>query len=128
MMRTCALRFDRLGGKSIRVFCQSCSQYTVQRNKTGKVRITYIEARSCIRCCSGRAISRSVTYSVCVWSWVSSIMCHVICGLSSCTVFSTLSHKRHDFQGGELLNLKCVFRFSLRRLSETFFILRRTAR
>jgi hypothetical protein len=37
--------------------------------------------------------------------------------------FPTLSHKWHTFQAGDgekLLNTKCVFRFSLRLLSEIF--------
>ena len=34
--------------------------------------------------------------------------------------FSTLSHNRHDFQEN-LLNIKCVFWFSLQLLSVTFF-------
>ena len=38
--------------------------------------------------------------------------------------FSTLSHKRNDFRGGELFNTKCIFLFSLQSLSETFLILR----
>ena len=40
--------------------------------------------------------------------------------------FSTLSHKRHHFSGGrgELLNIKCVFWFSLQLMSETFLILK----
>ena len=32
-----------------------------------------------------------------------------ICGLSGSTIFSTLSHKRHDFRKKMLLNVKCVF-------------------
>jgi len=36
----------------------------------------------------------------------------VICGLSDCTVFSTLSHKRHDVRK-KFLNLKCVFWMSV---------------
>jgi hypothetical protein len=42
--------------------------------------------------------------------------------------FSTLSHKRHDFLKKKLLNMKCVFWFSLRLLSETFLILRPSQR
>ena len=38
-----------------------------------------------------------------------------------CSIFSTLSHKRNDFRK---TNVKYVFPFSLRILSETFFILR----
>jgi hypothetical protein len=41
--------------------------------------------------------------------------------------FSTLSHKRHDF-GKKLLNIKCVFCFSVQLLSETFLIIRRIER
>ena len=52
----------------------------------------------------------------------------VICGLSSTTLFSTLYQKRHDLEGGELWNTKCVFWFSLQISSETFLILRRTER
>jgi hypothetical protein len=33
----------------------------------------------------------------------------VICGLSGCTVFATLSHKRQDFRKKKLLNTKYVF-------------------
>jgi transglutaminase/protease-like cytokinesis protein 3 len=39
--------------------------------------------------------------------------------------YSTFSHKRHDFQKKKLLNIKCVFLFSLRLLFETVLILRR---
>ena len=49
----------------------------------------------------------------------------VTCDLPGSTkCFSTLSHKRHDFRK-QLLNMKCVFRFSLQILSETFLIPRR---
>jgi hypothetical protein len=40
--------------------------------------------------------------------------------------FYTLSHKRHDFRGKKLPNIKSVFWFSLQMWSETFLILRRT--
>jgi hypothetical protein len=47
----------------------------------------------------------------------------VICGRSTLHHFST-SHKQRDFlgEGWALLNVKCVFLFSLQLLSETFFI------
>jgi len=45
-----------------------------------------------------------------------------LCGLSGCTLFSTLSLKPHDFLKN-LLIIKRVFSFSLQHLSETFLIL-----
>ena len=51
-----------------------------------------------------------------------------ICGLPGFTVFSTLSHKQHNFRK-TLLNIKCVFfLFSIQRFSKTFLILRRNER
>ena len=38
--------------------------------------------------------------------------------------FSTLSHKRQDF-GNKILNVKCVFSFSVQILYETLFLIRR---
>ena len=38
--------------------------------------------------------------------------------------FPALSYKQHDFRK-EMLNMKCVFRFSVQLLTETFFIVRR---
>ena len=37
----------------------------------------------------------------------------VIYGPSGCTIFSPLSYKLHDFRKEKLLNIKCVFWFSL---------------
>jgi hypothetical protein len=42
--------------------------------------------------------------------------------------FSTLSHKRHNFGGKNLLNMNFVFLFSLQLLFQTFLILRRIQR
>jgi H+/Cl- antiporter ClcA len=43
----------------------------------------------------------------------------VICGLFfSAIFFFTLFHKRHDFRKKMLLRIKCVFLFSLQRLSK----------
>ena len=36
----------------------------------------------------------------------------IICGLSGCTIFSTLSHKWHNFRRKRLLNTNCVLIFS----------------
>jgi len=40
-------------------------------------------------------------------------------------LFSTLSHKRHDFLEKKILNIVYVFSFSLQLLSEIFLILRK---
>jgi hypothetical protein len=37
--------------------------------------------------------------------------------------FSTLSHKRYNFRGKKLFNIKCVFRFSLQYFFETFLVI-----
>jgi hypothetical protein len=53
------------------------------------------------------------------------LMCHIILPGVACPVlkyFSTSSHKWHNFWE-KLLNIKCVFWFSLQLLSETFLIL-----
>jgi len=50
---------------------------------------------------------------------------YVICSLPYSTIFSILSHKGTIFEKKSLLNIKCVFRFSLQYLSETFLVLRR---
>ena len=57
--------------------------------------------------------------------WACAILSSVACPALH---FSTLSHKWHDFGGGELLNIKYEFRVSLQLLSETYFILRRNER
>ena len=77
-----------------------------------------------------------ITYSECVFETLvdqnAKVMHHII--LSSVTSsalrnFSVLSHKRHNFRGEwGLLNVKCVFWFSLQRLSQILFILSRTER
>jgi len=59
-----------------------------------------IETRSCNHFCSGKT---TITYFECVFvalgiQHAMRIRCIIICGLSGCTIFSTLSHKRHDFR------------------------------
>jgi hypothetical protein len=42
-------------------------------------------------------------------------MCRIILSFVACRVlqyFTTLSHQRHDFRGGDLLNIKCLLIFS----------------
>jgi hypothetical protein len=94
------------------------------------------DARSCNHRCSGKVIS--ITHSACAFVTLvirhANFMRHII--LSSVAgpavqYFSTLSNTRHDFQwggGGSLLNTKCVFRFCLQLLPQTFFNLRRIQR
>ena len=52
-------------------------------------------------------------------------MLSLVCPTVHC--FSTLSHTRHDFRN-KILNIKCVFWFSLQCLSEIFLIRRRIQR
>jgi len=87
-----------------------------------------IEARSCNQCCSRKAIS--ITYSECVlvalFNQHAKRMRRNILSCVTCRAvpyFST-SHKWHNL-GKTLLNIKCVFRFSLKLLSETLLIPRR---
>ena len=47
----------------------------------------------------------------------------IICGLSGCTIFSTLSHKRHDFRETFMEHKMCILN-CLQLLSEIFLILR----
>ena len=74
----------------------------------------------------------SITYSEYVFvAWVIQhakrmrriMLSHVACPVLR--YFSTLSHKRHDFQEKIFLSLNFLPRFSVLLLSETFFVLRR---
>jgi len=49
----------------------------------------------------------------------------VICGPPAVLYFSTLCHKHWLFFGQYVLNIKCVFWFSLQLLSERFIILKK---
>jgi hypothetical protein len=88
-----------------------------------------IEARSCTRCCSGKAIS--ITYSECVPVALgiqhAQRMRHIILSSVACLAllcFSIFSHKRHDFRGEKSLERElCVLTLST-SLSENFLILR----
>jgi len=58
-------------------------------------------------------------------------MRHIVLSSVACPAmqyFSTLSHNRPDFRKKKLLNIKCVFWFSLQLLSQTFLIGRRIER
>ena len=79
-----------------------------------------------------RRVLATVTYCECVSVALCILhamrMLHiVICDCPAVQYFSTLFHKRHDFRK-KVLNMKCVFLFSLQLLSETFLILRRIER
>jgi len=52
----------------------------------------------------------------------------VLCGLSGCTVFFHIMPLTARLSRKNLLNMKCVFWFSLQLLSDTYFIRRRTER
>ena len=56
-------------------------------------------------------------------------MRHIVtCGLPRCTMFFPHFLINGGIMGKKLLNTKCVFRFSLQLLSETFLLLRRIQR
>jgi hypothetical protein len=68
-----------------------------------------------------------ITYSECVsvalGNQLAKCMRHITFSSAACPALH-ISHKRHDFRGEKLLNIKCVFSFSLQILSGTLLILR----
>ena len=91
-----------------------------------------IEMRSFKHSCSGKAIS--ITHADCMFVALgihnAMRMSHtVICGLSRSKIFFLIISQRHDFLGGKkCLTIKCMFRVSLKLMSETVCILRITER
>ena len=86
-----------------------------------------IEARSCNKYCSGKAIS--ITYSEC--SSVALVIQHApYCHLCPASLYNNFPYYLINYMVFErtLLNMKCVFPFSLRLSSEIFFIQRRNER
>ena len=78
----------------------------------------YTETYSCNHCCRRKAVS--FTYSEKVYLYPYTLgACAILTSVVSPAVLhvSTVSHKRYDFRGagggGNLINIKCVFRFSL---------------
>jgi len=87
-----------------------------------------IEARSCNHCCCGKAISITYAEYVFVARGIQHAMRHiVICGLSGSTTFFNIISKMVRFSKKKVIEHKTRV-FSLRLLSETFFILRRNGR
>jgi hypothetical protein len=104
--------------------CVKCC--TLLRLRQKAKRRHQIEARSCDKCCSGKAII--ITYSQCVFLAViiqhAVRMRRIVLSFVYCLVLlysSTLSHKRHDFR--KQLN---IFFFLRKVFLKHFLILRRT--
>jgi hypothetical protein len=104
--------------------CKGCGPANTE---VGFVTRQAIEAHSCNHCCSGKAIG--IAYSECVS--VALGIQHAPCYLWPVQFYNifprylingTTSEKKN------LLNIKCVFWFSLQLLSETFVILKRHER
>jgi len=58
--------------------------------------------------------------------WACAVLSSAAC--PALQYFSSSSHKGHDFRIRKLLNIKCVFQFSLQLSSEAFLIPRRNGR
>jgi hypothetical protein len=74
---------------------------------------TYYVMSVCLYCASAIRHKNRVLYA---------LYYIVICGLYCCVIFSTLSHKLHDFRK-RLLNIRYVFSLSQQPLSEKFLIM-----
>jgi hypothetical protein len=101
-----------------------CDKTQMSGDSSGEIRIrihynTHSQDRQCkhkgnneassYHCCRGKAIS--ITYSECVFvafGTACNLRLIVICVLSGCTIFSTLSGKWHYFRK-KLLNTEYVF-------------------
>ena len=88
------------------------------------------EGRSRNHCCDGKTIS--ITYSECVFVALLARKAHapyyIVCDLSGHAIILHVIFLKVTIFREALLNTKCVFRFPLQILSDTFLILRRTER
>jgi hypothetical protein len=69
----------------------------------------------CVCVCMNSCISHPARISQ-IESFLTGI---IFSSLTCLSYFSTLSHKRQDFRGGELLNIKCVLIFSTNFVQNT---------
>ena len=109
-------------------------QPTFRVNKTDNVRITQ-QSGAFVQPLSQWTNNAYYIFWARVCVWVALIIQHatrvrhiVICGLSGCTVFFHIISWTVMCRKQKLMNIKCVFWFSLQLLSETFLILRRNER
>jgi hypothetical protein len=88
-----------------------------------------MQERSCNHCCSGKTISVTCSECVCSLRYPACIAHAPHCYLWPARLYNILPpcHTNGSIFGGEkkLLNLKCVFSFSIRLFFETFLFPRR---
>ena len=114
--RQCLLYSRNIRRKADGIVAQRDRQCTYKSN---------IKACSLNHCCRGKAVKYEILWacvSVALVIQHAKHMRSIILTSVACLAlpyFSTLSRKRHDFRK-QLLNIKCMFGFSLQLLSETF--------
>jgi hypothetical protein len=120
-------RYDQTSSRSVRVIVKMYNSFSTLFQKWHVLRKKVFENKMCVLIFSTTFVWNGIHYNK---NWVSydkisSRSVRVIVKLYNS--YSTLSQKRHDLRKNVIKN-KCVFWFSLQRLSETFFIIIRNER